>query len=214
MTGPADQTQSIPVEPIPDAPAGDWEQRIVRHRALIAAVVSLAVVVVVVVASIMARRAADADVGVLAVAGTDQPGAGTAACTKLTAALPDTLAGQARRTLADPAPTSTAGWGDPAAVYRCGVPTPDQLTCSAHLLAVNGVQWLAIAEDGDVTYLTADRQVRVALTIPDGFKGGDAQLTIVAPAAVTELSNLVARVLPARAVCDGNAQLLPTDGGS
>ncbi len=51
-------------------------------------------------------------------------------------ALPDGLAGAARRTLKGG--TAVAAWGDPAVILRCGIETPEELTCSANITTVQG----------------------------------------------------------------------------
>ena len=86
-----------------------------------------------------------------------------------------------------------AAWGEPAVILRCGVPTPQELTCSAAVQVVDGVTWLPLAGDGSTTYLVVDRAVRVALTVPDGTATGPWQ----------ETSKIVARTLPRRAICSG-----------
>ena len=111
----------------------------------------------------------------LPVSSVDAPGAGMAACTSLLAALPDPLGGLPRRQLVqgdDPLLAGVAAWGEPAVILRCGVPTPQELTCSSPVQVVDGVAWLPIPGSGGITYLAVDRPVRVALTVPDGTSTG------------------------------------------
>ena len=95
-----------------------------------------------------------------------------------------------------------AAWGEPAAVLRCGVPTPAELTCTAALQEVDGVAWLPVSTGPDTTYFLVDRSVRVALTVP-----GSVSTTGPWQAA----STLIAATLPEREVCRGGVPL-PADG--
>lgn len=133
--------------------------------------------------------------------GVGQPGADTPACKALMPALPDKLAGASRRTL-EGAVDAVAAWGDPAVILRCGIDSPQELTCSAALVQVNGVSWLQLTEDGldSTTYIAADRSVRIAVTVPTGSGTG----------AIGQLSDVVAAKLPVRAPCSAGV-LLPTD---
>ena len=137
----------------------------------------------------------------LPVATVGQPGAGTAACKALMPALPDQLAKAARRSL-EGGGGAIAAWGDPAVILRCGIESPEQLTCSAYLVRVQGVYWLQLSDNGmdSTTYIAADRSVRIAVTLPSGSGS----------AAIGQLSDVVAARLPAREPCKGGT-LLPTD---
>ena len=133
--------------------------------------------------------------------GVGQPGAGTAACSALMPALPETLSGAARRSLQGQV-TAVAAWGDPATILRCGIDSPQELTCSAALVQINGVSWLELTEPGldSTTYLAADRSVRIAVTLPTGTGTG----------AIGQLSDVIAATLPVRQPCRAGV-LLPTD---
>lgn len=137
-----------------------------------------------------------------AVAVADQPAATTAACTSLMAALPDQLGSSARRAVIG-SPTGVAAYGDPAMVIRCGLPNPRELTCDSALVDVSGVSWLKLSDVGIVSYLNADRSVRIALSIPDGNDSGTA--------ALQQLSSVIEQTLQQRAVCS-NGTVLPADG--
>jgi hypothetical protein len=66
------------------------------------------------------------------------PGANSVSCANMTVRLPDTLAGQARRSVNAQA---TAAWGEPVSIIvRCGLPlpAPNPLPC----VEVNGIDWL------------------------------------------------------------------------
>lgn len=187
------------MDPVTDS---DPDGRAVRLRVAIAAILALAAVLTIVVMGLRAKTALDTPAGPLAVAAADQPGAGTAACGALMAALPDQLGGTDRRSLAG-SPTGVAAYGDPATVIRCGLSNPAELTCSAGLTDVDQVSWLQLSDvgAGGTTYLAVDRSVRIAITVPDGSGTG----------ALQQLSDIINATLPRRAVC-ANGTLLPTDG--
>ncbi len=133
--------------------------------------------------------------------GVGQPGADSAACKAVMPALPQKLAGENRRTL-EGATDAVAAWGDPPIILRCGLETPEELTCSSAITRVNGVYWLQLSETGldQTTYIAADRTVRIAVTIPDGSGTGPIQ----------QISDVVSATLPVRPPCR-NGVLLPTD---
>ncbi|MEV6607839.1 DUF3515 domain-containing protein [Kutzneria sp. NPDC051319] len=110
--------------------------------------------------------------GPLALVSIDAPDAGKPACGDLIKALPqqitDAGATVPRRELAKPAPPATVAWGDAQhepIVLRCGIGRPPELTQTAQLGGVNGVQWLDVVGDaGTVTHYVVDRSVYIALT--------------------------------------------------
>jgi len=67
-------------------------------------------------------------------------GADHAACKALVDDLPDTLAGEQRRSV-DPDGALGAAWGDPAYVLTCGVPEPDDYEPTDECNAIAGVGW-------------------------------------------------------------------------
>ena len=110
--------------------------------------------------------------GPLALVSVDAPDAGKPACADLIKALPQQItdAGDKvpRRELAKPAPPATVAWGDAQhepIVLRCGMSKPPELTQTAQLGSVNGVQWLDVPGDaGTLTHYVVDRSVYIALT--------------------------------------------------
>jgi uncharacterized protein DUF3515 len=120
--------------------------------------------------------------GPLALVDVDAPDAGSASCTSLMKALPNTLpdSGKTLRRLpiADPAPPAAAAWGgtrgEPV-VFRCGLPRPGELTPTSQLREISGVRWLPIEGDGATTWVVVDRPVYVALTVPAGSGTGPLQ---------------------------------------
>ncbi|WP_034273522.1 DUF3515 domain-containing protein [Haloechinothrix halophila] len=172
-----------------------------RSLIIVAAVLGLGLVAAVVAIGIATgggdTSADDADkpTGPLPLVAVAAPESGSAACTTLTGALPDTLesAGKQlpRRELADPAPEGAAAWGavNPV-VLRCGIPKPGTLTKTAKLRQVNGVQWLPVTDQGATTWYAVDRKAYIALTVPADAGTGplqeisdiiDAELTAVPP---------------------------------
>ena len=174
-------------------------------RLITAIAVSLAAIVgVIVLASVVNSRPVTDVTDPLPVSSVDTPGASTPACTSLMAALPDPLGALPRRQLVqgdDPLLAGVAAWGEPAVVLRCGVPTPQELTCSSPVQVVDGVAWLPIPGSGGTTYLAADRPVRVALTVPDGVSTGPWQ----------EMSKIVGSTLTEREICADGVPV-PPDG--
>jgi len=175
-------------------------------RLITAIAVALAAIVgVIVLASVVNSRPVTDVTNPLPVSSVDTPGASTPASTSLMAALPDPLGALPRRQLVqsdDPLLAGVAAWGEPAVVLRCGVPTPEELTCSSPVQVVDGVAWLPIPGSGGTTYLAVDRPVRVALTVPDGVSTGPWQ----------EMSKIVGSTLTEREICSDGVPV-PPDGG-
>lgn len=90
------------------------------------------------------------------------------ACAALTAALPDRLSGQERRTV-QPESDSTAAWGDPPIVLRCAVPTPPTLRPDSSLTQINGIDWFAEERSRGYVFTTVGRTPSVELTVPDAY---------------------------------------------
>lgn len=88
---------------------------------------------------------------------------------------------------------AVAAWGEPAVILRCGLPTPQELTCTSPIQVVDGVSWLPLHERGVVTYVAVDRPVRVALTVPETSTTGPWQ----------SISRVVGQTLPQQPVCAG-----------
>ena len=196
--------QPVPAER-PDPTSGNPE-RLPTWRLVLAIMLPVtAIIAVVALAAVVNSRPVSDVSGPLTVAAVDAPGATTAACTTLMAALPDPLGQLPRRQLdhgSDPQLTGVAAWGEPAAILRCGVPTPTELTCSALVQEVDGVAWLPLSGTGATTYLVVDRPVRVALTMPEGAGTGPWQ----------ELSKIIGATLTKREICIDGVPV-PPEGG-
>jgi len=94
-------------------------------------------------------------------------------CRALLRALPASVDGQSRRTVADQGGYAAA-WGDPPIVLRCGVPKPAGLDKFATCQVVNGVGWF-IPEDQsqgnpvDITMTTVGRSQNVQVFLPSNY---------------------------------------------
>lgn len=165
-------------------------------RALIIAALAVAVVAVGTVLAVAATRRTPAQP--VAIAAVPAPAAEGPECRALMATLPDRLGDFRRAEAAEPVPPGTAAWradadGDPV-ILRCGLDRPAEFVVGTPLQLVgedNGetVQWFRM-DDPDVprsTWVSADRPVYVALTLPRGSGSGPIQT----------LSGIIARTMPA-----------------
>jgi hypothetical protein len=75
----------------------------------------------------------------------------------------DSLGGLPRR---DTTGQSTAAWGDPPVVLRCGVAPPGPTTQACETVA--GVDWVVARSDERVTYTTYGREPAVEVELPPG----------------------------------------------
>jgi len=174
----------------------------ITWQVLLALAVVVVTIAVAVVLGVVKRAHPVVAGGPLPVATVGQPGADSAACNRLMPALPGDLDVAHRRTLQGGG-SGVAGWGDPPTILRCGMETPQELTCSSPLTVINGVSWLQLPTEvglDETTYLAADRSVRIAVTVP--------RSATTAP--ITLLSSVIATALPAREPCRAGV-LLPTD---
>lgn len=147
---------------------------------VVAVLLGLALAVVAAVAGLTQDDKAPAAPGPLALVPVEAPQSGSRPCEELLEAVPEQLpsAGSIlhRRVLADPAPRATAGWGAPdPVVLRCGLSRPSELKQDSQLQVINGVQWLRVPGAGSATWFTVDRDVYVALTVPDAAGTGPLQ---------------------------------------
>lgn len=120
----------------------------------------------------------------LALVPVDAPDAKSDSCVGLLRALPGELSSGTevlhRLQLANPAPDGAVAWAaegkrDQAVVLRCGLPKPAELTPTSELIAIDKVGWLVLSEPELDTFITADRQVYVAFTVPRGLGTGPVQ---------------------------------------
>jgi hypothetical protein len=110
--------------------------------------------------------------GPVALVPVEAPQADSPACATLITALPAELSSGAtplrRLPLVQPAPPATMAWGDAAnpVVLRCGLNRPPELTQTAELRQVSGVNWLPVQGSTSTTWYLVNRAVYVALTVP------------------------------------------------
>jgi hypothetical protein len=111
-----------------------------------------------------------------------------AACPALMSALPLELAGEKSRPVRSSSPFAYA-WGDPPVVLVCGVDRPAGFVATSGLIQIDAVQWYVDDSAPDTVVWTAvDRSVYVQLSIPSSLDSASA----------TELSDIIAKVLPAQ----------------
>lgn len=153
-----------------------------RRYIVIAAVIALALAVVIAVLSLMNRSQPEPspDNGPLGLVPVSAPQANSPECAALIPALPAQLLSNGatlnRRVIAEPAPPATVAWGAPdAIVLRCGLDRPAELTPTSELRVVSGVQWLVVEGQGASSWYVVDRNVYVALTVPDSSGTGPLQ---------------------------------------
>lgn len=120
------------------------------------------------------------------------------ACAEVMVRLPDTVAGQQRRSTNA---QSTAAWGNPAAVIlRCGIPDggPSPLPC----FTVDNIDWLRNeANDPSFTFLTYGRDPGVEVLIDSTAVSGTL--------ALSDLSAAVGTLEPLRGCVDATDVLGP-----
>jgi uncharacterized protein DUF3515 len=163
-------------------PAGAPPRRLIVIAAAVAVVLAVGIAVIGLVASRTATPPPPPGTGPLPLPSVPAPQASSAECGKLLAALPATVtsngASLPRRELAPPAPAATVAWGQPdPVVLRCGLERPPELTPTAQLVAVSGVEWLPVEGQGSTTWYLVDRDVYVALTVPSTSGTGPLQAT-------------------------------------
>ena len=169
-------------------------------RAVLIAAVVLAVVAVGVVLGIAATRRTPAQP--VAIASVPAPQADSPECRHLLDDLPAALGDFQRATALDPVPAGTAAYragtdGD-AVILRCGLDRPAAFVIGRPIQMVNQVQWFRL-DDPDTdrsTWVSVDRPVYVALTLPTGS----------GPTPIQTMSDLIARTMPAVPVKPGPAR--------
>ncbi|SDC63379.1 DUF3515 domain-containing protein [Actinokineospora iranica] len=147
-----------------------------------AALVGALAVGIVVASRLLPESPDNPESGPVGLVPVEAPAAGSPECGALVAALPATLPSGGstldRLPIVEPAPVGALAWGDAAGsrvVLRCGLGKPPELTPTAALRQVSGVQWLPIEGDGSATWFAVDRGVYVALTLPSTVGTGPLQ---------------------------------------
>jgi hypothetical protein len=184
-------------------------------RTLLIAAIVIAVGAVIAILAIAAVRQHSAGQEPVAIVSIPAPQADSAQCRALTDALPAELGDYRRAPAADPAPPGAAAWRvdsqDEAVILRCGIERPADFVIGSPLQVVDNVQWFRVGEagagkdgvgeagagkdggtsdQGRSTWFAVDRPVYVALTLPAGS----------GPTPIQDISRLIAKLLPAKAV--------------
>ncbi len=127
----------------------------------------------------------------VAIGAVPAPQANSPECRALLATVPDRLGDFERAVEADPVPPGAAAWrgtGDPV-ILRCGLDRPAEFVVGSPVQMVDDVQWFRLNDAGLArsTWISVDRPVYVALTLPDGSGS----------APIQTLSEIIARTMPA-----------------
>lgn len=132
----------------------------------------------------------------VAIAAVPAPQADSTECRSLMATLPGELGGYTRAVAADPVPAGAAAWrgvsggtAGESVIMRCGLDRPAEFVVGSPLQMVDDVQWLRL-DDPDTrrsTWVSVDRPVYVALTLPAGS----------GPGPIQALSGVIDRTMPA-----------------
>lgn len=169
-------------------------------RAVLIAAVVVAVGAMIGVLVVAATREATPAPRPVAIAAAPAPQADGAPCRALMNALPDDLGDYHRAKAVEPVPVGAAAWqaqpDGEAVILRCGLDRPDDFVTSSPLQVVDDVQWFRVSGDGRTTWVTVDRPVYIALTLPDGS----------GPTPIQLLSRVVAQAMPATPLNPGPIQ--------
>lgn len=103
------------------------------------------------------------------------------ACVEVVGNLPDRVSNQERRTV-EPDNGTTAAWGDPPVVVRCGVAEPEALQPDSPLTEINGVTWFAEERSKGYVFTSVGMGPRVEVTVPDAYAPEGSVLAQLAPA--------------------------------
>jgi hypothetical protein len=172
----------------------DTETRDGPPRALMIVAIVVAVAAVVSILVVVALRQTPATDRPVAIVSVPAPQADSADCRALVDALPDQFGDFQRAPAADPAPPAAAAWritpDGEAVILRCGLDRPAEFVLGSPLQVVDAVSWFRVGDQGRSTWFAVDRPVYVALTLPADS----------GPAPIQEISRLIVKTLPAKAV--------------
>jgi hypothetical protein len=170
----------------------DAETRDGPPRALLIAALVVAVGAIVAILVVAALRQSPPEQQTVAIASVPAPQADSAECHALVDLLPDQLGDYRRAPAAQPAPQAAAAWtagGEPV-IVRCGLDRPAEFVVGTPLQVVDAVQWFELADQGRSTWFAVDREVYVALTLPQGS----------GPTPIQEISDVIAKSLPPKPI--------------
>jgi hypothetical protein len=89
-------------------------------------------------------------------------------CATVTSQLPEAVAEGVTRRQTAPDRRTTAAWGDPAVVLRCGVPEGSSRDDPYEF---DGVRWAMHDDGGTRRWTTRGRRVNVEVVVPDAYSG-------------------------------------------
>jgi hypothetical protein len=110
-----------------------------------------------------------------------------AICRSLVAALPEVVGDAVAREVS-PDTGTTAAWGDPPIVLRCGVAQSEQYRPDSQLFEVDGVTWLPVEGRGGYFFTTIGRTANVEVAVPDAY-APEAQI-------LTDLADVIHQHVP------------------
>ena len=110
------------------------------------------------------------------------PHAADPLCAEVFVALPDQLGDLPRR---ETTSQSTAAWGNPAVVVRCGVEPPGPTT--ERCIGVADVDWVQSGLDGGTRFTTYGRVPALEVTVPDGTAADVVLGALAVPAGLLEV---------------------------
>ena len=91
-----------------------------------------------------------------------------AACSEIVKAMPATVDGQERRSVADNSQL-TAAWGNPAITLRCGVDSPSNLKPESSIMTINGVDWFPEQLTAGYRFTTVNSAIFIEVNVPDKY---------------------------------------------
>ena len=118
-------------------------------------------------------------------------------CAQLWAALPGTLEGQSRRATEPDGVTTTAAWGDPPIVLRCGVGRPEDMAPTSEAVEIDGVAWFPQELTAGYRFTTTGLGTRVEVTVPDAYAPETGPLVDLSPVIAASMPSVTRKAVPA-----------------
>lgn len=103
-------------------------------------------------------------------------GAQSQFCIELGSILPVSLDNALLRSTRPDSP-STAAWGDPAIVMRCGVPTPSSYSPASQIITVDKLDWYPEELEFGVRFTTLTTPELIEISIPSTYESSAEILT-------------------------------------
>ena len=118
-------------------------------------------------------------------------------CAQLWAALPTTLEGQGRRATEPDGVTTTAAWGDPPIVLRCGVGRPEGMDPTSEAVEIDGVSWFPQQLTAGYRFTTTGLGTRVEVTVPAAYAPETGPLVDLSPVIAASMPSVTRKAVPA-----------------